>query len=323
MIADHLNRTFKKLRISLTHECNYACIYCSANNPNTVTAPQNILTNIQLPPKPLKTEYLLEITEQLHNQLNLNSVRLTGGEPMLHPRINYIVERVKYLGITNIGMTTNGHLFFKKANELKKAGLTSVNISLDALTPQTFKAMSRNSGLNNVLESIQTAIDLNLEVKLNSVIVAGKNEHEILPLLEFAIQKGIVIRFLELMSMGPLHKNKDSLFFSEKDILNSIKQKYVFTRMVRDNSATANYWAIDGRKTFGIIANDSSPFCSDCNRLRLDPYGNIYGCLSSLIPIQVSGLSETNLSKALQSALTHKQLSHFEGNTRTMQSIGG
>lgn len=320
MISDQLGRSFKKLRLSLTNECNYACIYCSDRKMDDSVG----ASDLQLLKRPLPLDDLMQIIKNLHAELNFNMVRLTGGEPLLHPKIGDIISRIKDLGISNIGMTTNAHYLSGKVKMLKDSGLQSVNISLDALDASVFKTMSRYDGLDNVLSAIDEVIDAGLEVKINTVVLKGKNENQILPLLEFARQKGIVIRFLELMAMGPLHKTYGTLFYSEKEIINNISNYYKIDKLPKEQSATAHYWAIEGRKAFGIIANDSSPFCGDCNRLRLDSYGNIYGCLSSLKAIKVDKMSQGRfLEQQLQHALSHKQESHFEGNFKTMQSIGG
>jgi cyclic pyranopterin phosphate synthase len=321
MIADASGRSFKKLRVSLTHECNYACVYCSYGYKSE-EKPSYLKTN-QLR-KVLPASELTEIIKNIHSLLQLKAVRLTGGEPLLYPRIKSIIEAIRDMGILNIGMTTNGHLLQSKVKELHEAGLQSVNISLDALSEDRFTQMSRFPGLSRVLASIDATLDLGLNIKLNTVIVAGRNEQEILPLLDFSMRKNIVIRFLELMPMGPLHKTMNGMFFSKYHILEVIRSLYTITELPRETSSTADYWGINGKKAFGIIANDSSPFCSDCNRLRLDNYGNLYGCLSSLIPVPVkAGLSENEMKSALKLAITHKQPARFVGNSRTMQSIGG
>lgn len=323
MIVDSSGRTFKKLRISLTHECNYACVYC-ANGEKTNQPQTNPLQEETFVKNVLPTNDLIEIVRKLHGVLQLNAVRLTGGEPLLHPRIRTFVAGIHDLGIDNIGMTSNGHLLQSKAVILRNAGLKSVNISLDALSPETFNQMSRYSGLSKVLKSIDVSMEAGLKVKLNTVVISGQNQHEILPLLEFAMNKGIIIRFLELMAMGPLHKSQKTLFFSSAQILNIIRSRYAIEALSQENSSTSRYWSIHGKPAFGIIANDSSPFCSDCNRLRLDSYGNVYGCLSSLIPVPVApSMSNVALNRALKEAISHKQPSHFLGNLRTMQSIGG
>ena len=124
--------------------------------------------------------------------------------------------------------------------------------------------------------------------------------------------------------MGKLHKNRDGLFFSSLQIIEKISSLYSLSQLSREPNSTADYWSIEGKKAFGIIANDPSPFCSDCNRLRLDSYGNLYGCLSSLIPVPVTvDVDKNELRSALKIAISHKQETHFIGNPKTMQSIGG
>jgi len=322
MIYDPIGRSFKKLRVSLTHDCNYACLYCASGDHDLIANDPGVNSNHHRPH--LKTDELLTIIKKLNNELQLEAVRLTGGEPLLHPRLRSIVLGIKELGIENIGMTTNGHLLAGKATELYAAGLKSVNISLDAISEQTFTRMSRFYGLSKVLKSIDKVIETGLTVKLNCVVVADENEKEIVPLLEYAMQKGIVIRFLELMNMGPLHSKGSTKIVTAQNILETIAEKYSFIHLPDEHGSTAKYWSINGIKVFGIIANDSSPFCNECNRLRLDSYGNIYGCLSSLIPVEVGPeITRFKLKSALQMAITHKQQTHFVGNKRTMQSIGG
>ena len=321
MTADTSGRSFKKLRVSLTHDCNYACVYCSYGH-NSEEEPSYLKPSHAK--KVLPASELTEIIRKLHALLQLKAVRLTGGEPLLYPRLKSTIATIRDMGISNIGMTTNGHLLQSKVKDLHEAGLQSVNISLDALSEEKFMQMSRFPGLSKVLNSIDAALEVGINVKLNAVIVAGRNEQEILPLLDFAMRKKVVIRFLELMPMGPLHKTMNGLFFSKYHILQVLHSRYSIAEMPREMSSTADYWSIDGKKAFGIIANDSSPFCSDCNRLRLDSYGNLYGCLSSLIPVPVSAdIEPDEMISALQLAITHKQPSRFVGNLRTMQSIGG
>jgi cyclic pyranopterin phosphate synthase len=274
--------------------------------------------------KLLTTFELVETIKKLHDELQLKSVRLTGGEPLLYPNIKNIIAGIRKIGIDDISMTTNGHFLKNRAKELFEAGLLSVNISLDAIHEDVFVQMSRFPGLTRVLDSIDAAIDVRMNVKLNSVVVAGKNNSQIIPLLDFAIKKKILIRFLELMPMGPLHKGRNGLFFSSSQILDVIRSHHNISQIQKEPGATATYWGVNGAKAFGIIANDSLPFCSDCNRLRLDSYGKIYGCLSSLIPLPIkSNMGKNQIAETLKTAMSHKQLSHFVGNHHTMQFIGG
>jgi cyclic pyranopterin phosphate synthase len=322
---DVLGRRFKKLRVSLTHECNYACLYCSDTSiahysPISESKPIHLLENKRI----LSSIELIQLIHRLHQELDLHTVRLTGGEPMLYPNLLSVVAALKSIQVPNIAMTTNGHSFYSLAEQLKNEGLTSVNISIDGLDPIIFRKMSRRNGVENVLRSIDVAIQLGLVTKLNTVIMRGVNDSQILPLLDFAINKGIVIRFLELMPMGPLHQTYKDLFYSETEILEQISAKYPIQLLKKDTSSTARYWSVGSKTAFGIIANESTPFCSDCDRLRLDSYGNIYGCLSNLHPINVSKDVDSNLLKSsLIKAMNDKQKDNFKGNFKTMQSIGG
>jgi len=161
-------------------------------------------------------------------------------------------------------------------------------------------------------------------VKLNAVIMKGINEQEIIPLVEFAKSRNIQIRFLELMKMGHLHNRKDNPVFTEADILRVLASQYLFEKLPRKASATANLWQMSDNFTFGIIANESSPFCTDCDRLRIDSEGNMYGCLSSNIPIKLDNNEcDSEWNEKLGLALSHKQLISFTGSALSMIEIGG
>lgn len=318
--TDLHNRRFKKLRVSLTPECNYSCLYCAETKASFAKAG----VNLSRPGGVLPLSDLLQMIRNLHSELDLTTVRLTGGEPMLYPDLVEVVAALKDLKIPKVAMTTNGHLYYRKAQQLRDAGLTSVNISLDALDDRAFRKMSRTDGLNNVLKSVDAALACGMEVKLNTVVLNNLNSGEIIPLLNYAMSKGVFIRFLELMPMGSLHHSYKEFFYSESQMLNAISEVYEIESLPREKNSTANYWAINGQKAFGIIANESSPFCGDCDRLRLDSKGQIYGCLSSMQAIRIrANMPSAQLTDALSQALTHKQEYNFSGNKHTMQSIGG
>src|SRR5690606_19238975 len=164
---------------------------------------------------------------------------------------------------------------------------TSINVSLDAIDPEVYHLMSRRHDLSRTLRGIEAAQRLGIEVKINSVVMKGLNDCQILPLLEYAFERKIRIRFLEIMAMGHLHDTADQHFFSQEEILSRIDTHYPAFPLPRKPSSTSNYWQTRDGNIFGIVANESEPFCSDCNRLRLDAYGNIYGCLSSNNPISI------------------------------------
>jgi len=258
--------------------------------------------------------------------LGFTTVRLTGGEPMLYAELVPFVNELTRSGIQNIKMTTNGFLLKPKAAALRAAGVRDINVSLDAVDPDVFAAVAKRNTLPQVLDGIDAALDAGLGVKLNAVIMRGMNENQILPLLDYAVRKKTELRYLELMRMGHFYsKNFDTYFFPMSEICSVIETRHVLTPLHRDPSATAKRWRMEDGSVFGIIANESEPFCSDCDRLRLDSFGNIYGCLSDEKREHVGDIADNEeaLAERLRLALTHKQPLKFKGSPLTMISIGG
>lgn len=316
-VIDSYGRTFKTLRVSLINTCNLGCVYCTFGNDELK---ENYKSSKE---KSLSPAELGHSINQLHQVLNLDTIRFTGGEPLLYKELPELVKSVKLTGIDNLKITTNGLLLKGLAGKLKDAGITELNVSLDAFDEDVFYRMSRRSGINKTLEGIDAAINAGIKVKINTVIMKGLNESQIIPLLNFAFSKGLTIRFLEIMAMGHLYGNADKHFFSQEEILATINQHYNFKRLSRKSSSTANYWQTDNGHTFGIVANESEPFCGDCNRLRLDSYGNIYGCLSSNHPISIKDVNNIELVDRLEQALKQKQAIRFAGSELSMMHIGG
>ena len=272
----------------------------------------------------VSAEILLEQIQQLHSILQLETVRLTGGEPLLYHELVVLIKGIKQMGISKIKLTTNGFLLERLAVQVKEAGLQSINVSLDAVEEDIFFLMSKRNDVQRILNGIDTAVAVGLQVKINAVIMKGINENQIIPLLNFAFERNISIRFLEIMAMGFLHNTAEKYLFTQEEILATISQHYSFKKIERSKASTANYWQTSEGKTFGIIANESEPFCHDCNRLRLDSNGNIYGCLSSNHPIALNNNdNEASLISKLQQAMNQKQAVKFTGSDLSMLHIGG
>jgi len=316
--AEPYGRRFRTLRVSLINTCNLSCVYCACGQ-------DEMRDHLALQKeKALPASEILQIVECLHGQLDLQSLRFTGGEPLLYKDLEFVVRGAAALGIEDIAMTTNAVLLAHLAAPLKKAGLKSVNISLDAISEETFFKMSKRRGLDKILEGIEKAGACGLEVKLNSVIMKGINEDQVLPLLEYAFDRGLKIRFLEIMAMGHLHEQAEQYFFSRSEILSLVETRHRITPLHRSPAATASYWQAQDAGVFGIIANESAPFCSDCDRLRLDSFGNIYGCLSSNNPIDVRKATQPQeLNNMLAMAMAQKQTLKFTGSELSMMHIGG
>lgn len=315
---DDTGRTFRTLRVSLINTCNLGCIYCTCG---TEDLQQN---SVKSKSAALSVHQLSAIIKKLHHNLDLSTIRFTGGEPLLYKGLSQITANVRAMGISSIKLTTNGILLDRMIADLKTAGISSVNVSIDAIDEEIFFRMGRRNGVAKVLAGIDKAISLGLEVKLNAVIMKGMNENQVIPLLEYAFQRNIKIRFLEIMAMGYLHGQADKHFFSQQDILSLIRERYTFEREERLSASTSNYWKTPEGHVFGVIANESEPFCADCNRLRLDSFGNIYGCLSSNNPVSLLGVeNENEVYNKLVTALKQKQATRFTGSALSMLHIGG
>jgi len=318
LINDKYGRTFRTLRVSLLQHCNLGCVYCVAGDEALKAA------NSSHEGKALTVGELLAVIRRLHGQLQFTRVRLTGGEPLLYSGLPALIRGIRDAGIPDIRLTTNGFLLERQAAPLKAAGLEAVNVSIDAIDEAVFFAMSRRHSAERVIGGIDAAIQAGLDVKVNAVIMKGLNDSQILPLLEFAFSRGVKLRFLEVMAMGHLHQDAGRFLVTQDEMLRIIGERYRFEPLTRVAAATARYWRTDGGQVFGIIANESEPFCQDCDRLRLDSQGRIYGCLSSNHPIALE-LEEGVEAWAgkLAAALEQKQPLRFTGSDLSMLSIGG
>lgn len=311
IIRDKQGRHFKSLRLSVLPYCNFACVYCTESERNTI-----------IPTDLMQPKAFLNLISKINPYLNLHSVRITGGEPTLYKPLAELIYRLKEYGIPKVHLTTNGALLPKLVPELKQAGLDSINVSLDAIDPLIFYQLSRKDHLDRTLAGISAANDAGLFVKLNCNVLKGLNDSQIVPLLDFASQNGLIIRYLELMEMGPLYgKDHKKHLLPAREILRKIEASYSLKELPRKRSATARYWKTGQGHHFGIIGNYSMPFCSDCNRLRMDHTGKIYGCLSNSFGSSIS--DSTNLQEVLALELNKKQNLRFQGSPLSMKAIGG
>ena len=321
-LEDHLGRRFEKLRISLLNSCNFSCVYCVAENFQDISA--NTL-RISTADQPLSPDEFTKLIEAVHRLTGLKSIRLTGGEPLLYNDLFPLIDQIQKIGISDIRLTTNAYYLKEKASRLFDAGVKSINISVDAVDQDIFNSISRHPNTARVFSGIEAAVKAGMNVKLNAVIMRGKNDSQIIPLLDYATGLGVKIRFLELMKMGHLYHSENGLFFSEKEILSIIQEKYTIESIQRGQAETAHYWSASNGGTFGIIANESTPFCHDCNRLRMDSNGFFYGCLSNAHGEKLSSYIDDDflLAEKLSGLLRLKQSVKFHGSELSMRNIGG
>jgi cyclic pyranopterin phosphate synthase len=314
-MIDSYGRKINKLRVSLGEACNMACTYCVQSIKDHVPDPEA-----------LSASELLRLVGMLQQHAGIEKVRLTGGEPLLFREVVDFVSGVQAQGIQNIGLTTNGLNLRKLAGPLSKAGLNSVNVSLDSLDPENFRRLGRAGRLERVLSGIEAALESGLQVKLNMVVMRDANDHEVLDLLDYSVSRGVELRYLELMRMGPLYQNQNFPFVSMHEILQRIGERYSWKQVETETDATAQrFWVPGGH--FGIIPNESAPFCSTCSRLRLTSSGRLIGCLSNPIETSIRHLLEQedpeDLKRLVAQSVSFKQPAQFTGSGLGMSRVGG
>lgn len=321
-IEDYLGRRFEKLRISLLNTCNFSCVYCVSEEMADFSGMIPVKTSRE---KQLSLDDFTKLIEAVHRLTGLKSVRLTGGEPLLFQNLYPLIRNIQKIGISDIRLTTNAYYMKENASRLLDAGVKSVNISVDAIDQEVFNEIARHSNTARVFDGIESAAKAGLNVKLNSVIMRGKNDSQIVPLLDYATKMGVKIRYLELMKMGHLYHSQNGSFFPEEEILSTIQEKYDIEQIPRKQSETAHYWRASNGGTFGIIANESTPFCHDCNRLRMDSMGYFFGCLSNAHGEKLTPYidDESLLTRKLRGLLLLKQPVKFQGSELSMRNIGG
>lgn len=320
MIVDRLGRQFSNLRVSLTAACNYACTYCVPDGKRLMKA-QN-----ELP-----ADDLLKAVKLLQQATGIDKVRITGGEPLVAPKFDVFLPGVMELGLSDVSLTTNGQLLLGKKELIRDSGLKRMNISLDTLNPLKFRHIARSGDLETVLAGIDAMLELGLKLKINMVPMRSENFSEIVPMLKFCLDRGIELRFIELMRMGHLLGNNafQADFVSMETLLDEIGNEFEFSRTEAPYDSTAARFQVPGQGAFGIIANETEPFCRTCTRLRLSSDGYLYGCLSSSNRQPISDLLELpshlalpRLQGLLVKSLSDKKLA-FQGEVTVMKFIGG
>jgi cyclic pyranopterin phosphate synthase len=322
MIVDRQGRRFRNLRISLTAACNYACTYCVPDGKRLVAA-QNELSADQMA---RGVEYLIEAA-------GIERLRITGGEPLVSPRLEGFMGQVGKMGLGDISLTTNGQLLARKLPLLLEAGIGRINVSLDTLDPSAFRAIARGGDLATVLDGMEQASAAGIRIKVNMVPLRGQNLDQVLPLLDYCLARGYELRFIELMRMGHLANDRNGFiqqFVSLGQLLELIGERHEFLQADAPVDATAVRYRIPGKGHFGVIANESVPFCRTCSRLRLSSTGWLHGCLSSSNRHYVGDLFDKPRHQALPAlqrllikALDDKQAVAFSGGATVMKIIGG
>lgn len=272
MIVDLFKRPLGSLRVSVTDRCNLRCRYCMPEQDYVWLPKESILT-------------FEEITRLVgvFAALGVEKVRLTGGEPLLRhdlPTLTAMLARTP--GVRDLAMTTNGLLLAKQAEPLRQAGLGRVTVSLDTLRPDRMRDLARTDRHSDVLAGIAAARGAGFRVKLNTVVIRGVNDDELVDLIEFARSHDAEVRFIEYMDVGGATGWSAEQVFSQRDMLARLSAHYGAIGAVTegaDTTAPAERFRLPNGATFGIIASTTAPFCRSCDRSRLTADGTWFLCL--------------------------------------------
>jgi cyclic pyranopterin phosphate synthase len=280
----------------------------------------------------LSYEEIVALVACLQAEIGLTKVRITGGEPLVRAGVERLVGLLADLGIADLALTTNGLRLAEQASVLKRAGLRRVNISLDSLSPETFRRLTGGGELQPVLDGIDAALDAGLvPLKLNTVVIRGINENEVQDLVEFGLQKNCEVRFIELMPIGPGARLFPDGFVSSEDVRQRLLPDFAFNPVFSAAGTSARCYVVtdaQGRRgTVGFISSCSAPFCGDCSRLRVTSDGRLIGCLARNGGVPIRAMLRTGDTASICHAVRHV----LEGKTSdrdfeqgmAMASIGG
>jgi GTP 3',8-cyclase len=270
-LIDSFARNAIKLRISITDRCNMRCVYCMPTNNNEWFEQNDILTYDEI----VRLASILA-------RLGIEKIRITGGEPLVRPKLEDLIRKLSNLdGIKSINMTTNGLFLRDKVMQLRDAGLKSINVSLDTFKEDRFKAITGVHGLDNVVSAMYAAEHAGLEVKVNTVIIRGWNDDEIVDFAKFARSTGYTVRFIEFMPLDGTGIWKPNLVVSKRETIQRINEDLKELQpLYNKNSEPATLYSfVDGKGILGFIPSITEPFCENCDRMRITPVGRLLTCL--------------------------------------------
>lgn len=312
------------LRLSLTDRCQLRCAYCVPPGRRALHAEGDLL----------RDEEIVEFVRQVSRAVPVGKIRLTGGEPLLRPGLARLIRQLRAVFDGELALTTNGQLLAARTNELRAAGLDRINLSLDSLEPRTYAELTGGGLLAPVLEGVAAAQQAGLApIKLNMVVIRGKNDCEILPMVRHAIASGAEVRFLELMPIGPLAAEYPVRLFTTAEVRSVIERDYELQALPRPDGSTSQSWELreGGRAVgrVGFISSSSHPFCGDCRRIRLTSDGRMMGCLARAEAVAVrpwlaaGEAGARKLASAVADLLAGKKLRGDFRQPRAMAEIGG
>lgn len=305
-LVDKFGRKHTYLRVSLTDRCNFRCQYCMPAEGVECKSKHEIMT----------LEEVVRLSS-LFTRLGVTKIRLTGGEPTVRKGLSELAREIKALpGLQTLLMTTNGYTLHSHADEYRAAGIDGLNVSLDSLKPDRFAEITRGAELSRVLLGLDAAIQAGFSsIKVNVVAMDGVNGDELCDFVEFGLQKGVHVRFIEFMPfLGNDWSKGRVLTYAQMRTL--IEGRYALKPIDMEKSAVAKEFQVDGSgSTIGFVTSVTDDFCGGCNRLRLTADGKIKTCLflqagESLMQMFRDGCTDLEVAAAIRNALAAKWAGH-------------
>jgi cyclic pyranopterin phosphate synthase len=295
MIRDRFARPLRSLRVSVTDRCNLRCQYCMPE-PDYVWLPRQSL---------LSFEEIGAVVDAF-TDVGVDRVRITGGEPLLRRDLPVLIESLAARpALRDLALTTNGVQLAQRARRLRAAGLHRITVSLDTLRPDRFAAMTRFDEHAAVLAGIDAAAAAGFDsVKLDTVVIRGVNDDELVPLLEYGRQVGAEVRFIEYMDVGGATRWTLADVVSRREMLERIARHYgSVAPLFEESSAPADRYTLPDGTVFGVISSTTEPFCDTCDRSRLTADGVWLLCLYAQ--------AGTDLGRPLRAGTTREELAHL------------
>ena len=325
-IFDHHDREFNYLRLAVNEKCNLRCIYCMPEEGVQLLNKDQYLSKLEI-----------KRIISLFTQMGITKIRFTGGEPLLRKDISELIRYAKNeCKIEQVHLTTNGILLNKYLDQLSRAGLSGINISLDSLRPERFKKITRRDKLQQVLDNIILVQDSVIpSLKINVVFMRGFNDDELLDFVEFTKTNHLTVRFIELMPFDAHQIWKTGKFYKSEDILNDLKHKVQGLHPITGSSTEHYIFQVDGYLgKIAIIPSYSRNLCINCNRIRITADGSLRNCLyskeeKSLRDLIRKGALDKELKEMVRDSFLTKHKDGWEaqrvkGNNReSMTQIGG
>ena len=308
-LIDKFGRHVDYIRLSVTDRCDFRCVYC-------MTEEMTFLPRSQI----LSLEEIYQIA-QAFTELGVKKIRLTGGEPLVRSDVMSLVKKLGALpGLEELLLTTNGAQLEKYSLALKEAGMNRINISIDSLDPERFKRISRVGKLERVLSGIEAARKVGFDrIRLNTVIMRGYNEDEVIPLTRYALDRDIDIAFIEEMPLGEASDHsREETTCSNDWVRKQVEQEFQVVNSETKTAGPSRYVQIVGKKSrIGFISPVSHNFCEDCNRVRVTVEGRLLLCLGNEHAVDLreilrdNSLTQDDLKEAIIKSMDLKPERHY------------